>query len=307
MDSLIALANKDSRVFLLTGDLGFASFDAFQYAHPDRFVNVGVAEQNLVAVATGMALEGCTVFAYSIGPFASFRCMEQFRNGPCYHRLPVIMVSSGAGFAYGTLGYTHYAIEELGSLRAFPSIAIATPADRAEVTQLMPWLAARRGPAYMRLDRTSETVAAGAAPVRAPPGQITEFRAGTALTLLSYGSLVGEAVRAAEALSSTGIECRVLGCGTLLPLDEAAIARACQETGGLLVVEEHALQGGLGEAVAALALEQDLRPRRFARLGVRQPPLATVGSQAWSRQQYGIDAAAIARAARSMVDAKAVA
>jgi transketolase len=268
--TLADLARADPRIMLLTADLGFASFDAFIDEFPDRFLNVGVAEQNMLGVATGLALEGHVVFAYSIGPFPTLRCLEQLRNGPCYHNLPVIVVASGAGFAYGNLGYTHHMVEELGTLRCLPNLAIATPATRGEAGALTRWLAERGGPAYMRIDRATD--ASGRALV-CTPGQATLARTGTDFTLATYGAVLSEAFEAAEALQAQGISAR--------------------QTRGLLVLEEHHVEGGLGVAAAALLLEAGAAPQRFARLGLRLPPSATVGDQAWLRRLNGINAATV--------------
>ncbi len=302
-DTLLRLAAADPSLMLLTGDLGFGDFDRFRAEFPDRFLNVGVAEQNLASVAAGLAKEGHMVFAYSIGPFPSLRCLEQFRNGACYHDLPVVMVSSGAGFAYGALGYTHYAMEELGVMRALPRVAIGTPANRSEAAMLTDWFAKRRKPGYLRLDRGA------AAPTNAPApitqvGKATLLSDGHHITLASYGSLVIEAQAAAAALAQSGIFCRVLAFNTLTPLDTDALSAAAQETGGLVVAEEHSIHGGLADAASSALLEIGYPPRVFARLGVREPPAAHTGSQAWTRALHGIDAQAIESKVRQLLEGK---
>jgi transketolase len=280
---------------LLTADLGFGALDGFISRFPRQFLNVGVAEQNMTGLAAGLALEGHIVFTYSLGSFPTLRCLEQIRNDVCYHEANVKIVTVGGGMAYGAVGPTHHATEDLAILRSLPNMTVVSPGDHWEVSQATRALAGLRGPAYLRLDKS-------AAPETARPGE--EFRLGSArvvregedFTLVATGGILGEALAAAERLAADGVECRVLSMHTVKPLDAEALRRAARETGGIVTVEEHTIEGGLGGAVAECLLEAGDVPKVFHRIGLRDGFSSVVGSQRYLRRVYGLDAGAIARA-----------
>jgi transketolase len=294
------LAKADPRIVLLTGDLGFAVFDEYVRTLPDQFLNVGVAEQNMAALATGMALEGHVCFTYSIGNFPTLRCLEQLRNDACYHRASVKTVAIGGGFAYGNLGFSHHATEDLAILRALPGMTVVAPADLWETEQATLALAAQEGCAYLRLDK-SHAGRTNREDEVFRLGKARLLRDGDALTLVGCGGIVADLLAAAEALAGQGIHCRVLSHHTLTPVDGEALQRAALETGGILVVEEHSVTGGLGGAVAEYCLETGPRPRRFHRLGLRDEFATVVGSQAYLRDRYGMGRAAVEAAAHQML------
>jgi transketolase len=298
---LIALARADERIVLLTGDLGFGVFDEYRQCLPDQFINVGVAEQNLAAVATGMALEGHVAFTYSIGNFPTLRCLEQLRNDACYHGANVKTVAIGGGFSYGNLGFSHHATEDLAILRALPDMMVVAPSDLWETEQATIAIARRDGCAYLRLDkshagrtdRPGETFQLGKARL---------LRDGEALTLISCGGVMVEVLAAAEELDAAGIACRVLSHHTLTCMDADALRSAALQTGGILTIEEHSVNGGLGGAVAEHCLEHGPLPKRFRRLGLRNIFATVVGSQAYLRQRYEIGQRAVVTAVRNMVE-----
>lgn len=300
---LTGLAKADPRIVLLTGDLGFAVLDDYARILPGQFINVGVAEQNLAAVATGMALEGHVAFTYSIGNFPTLRCLEQLRNDACYHRANVKTVAIGGGFAYGNLGFSHHATEDLAILRSLPGMTVIAPADLWETEQATAAVVAREGCAYLRLDKSH----AGRTD---SPGEVfrigkaRRLREGEALTLVGCGGIVADMLAAADALLLRGIDCRVLSHHTLTPVDGEALLDAAKETGGILTVEEHSVVGGLGGAVAEFCLESGLPPRRFRRLGLRNEFATVVGSQAYLRDRYGMGRAAIEAAVQDMLSCK---
>ena len=154
--TLLALAEADPDIWLLNADLGFSFLEPFAERFPGRYLNVGVAEQNMIGVATGLALSGAKVFAYSIANFPTLRCLEQIRNDVCYHRAHVVVVAVGAGFAYGSQGYTHHAIEDLAVMRALPGMRVGVPGNRHETKALVTHFAREPGPAYLRLGRDGE-------------------------------------------------------------------------------------------------------------------------------------------------------
>ncbi len=278
-----------------TGDLGFMALEQLQAELGERFLNAGVAEQNMTSIATGLALEGRIVFTYSIGNFPTLRCLEQIRNDACYHEANVKIVAIGGGFSYGPLGISHHATEDLSIMRALPNVTVVSPCDTWETIEATKALAARPGVGYLRLDKStaprsnnaSETFELGKARV---------VRSGHDVTLAATGGILGEVLEAADRLSQLGITCRVLSIHTIAPLDVESLARAARETGGIVTIEEHTIHGGLGGAVAEILLESGAIPRKFLRIGLRAGFSSVVGSQQYLRAIYGMDATAIAEA-----------
>lgn len=298
---LTALAQRDPRVMLVTGDLGFGVLTDFAKAYPRQFINAGVAEQNMTAIACGLAMEGRTVFTYSIANFTTLRCLEQLRNDVCYHNASVIAVAVGGGFSYGQLGMSHFATEDLAILRALPNMRVVSPCDVWEVAEAVDALTALGGPSYLRLDKDkAETVPAVGTPFAF--GRARMHREGSAMTMIATGAILKEAIAAADLLRPEGRTCRVLGLHSVKPLDEAAIIAAARETGGIVTIEEHTVLGGLGGAVAELCMECGAPPRLFRRLGIPDEYPAVVGDQPYLRGIYGLDAAAIATTVRTMLD-----
>lgn len=303
IQTLTTLASSDPRIVLLTGDLGFAVLDEYSRTLPAQFVNVGVAEQNMAAIATGMALEGYNAFIYSIGNFPTLRCLEQLRNDACYHRANVKVVAVGGGFSYGNLGFSHHATEDLAIMRALPNMTVIAPADVWEVEHATVALAALEGCAYLRLDK-SHAGRTNRPGEKFEMGKARRLRDGTALTLVGCGGIVAELLDAADELRFENIDCRVLSHHTLTPIDRAALQAACRETGGVLTVEEHSVTGGLGGAIAEYCLETGPRPRVFRRIGLREEFSTVVGSQAFLRARYGMDKDAVKRTVRELLGAR---
>lgn len=282
------LAAEDARIILITGDLGFGVLDEFERRFPRQYLNVGVAEQNMTGVATGLALEGRIVYTYSIGNFPTLRCLEQIRNGPCYHGLNVNIVSIGGGFSYGNLGFTHHATEDLAIMRALPGMTVLAPCDVWEVSEATRAIAARPGPAYLRLDKSKVQTNHTATPFRI--GEMRRLREGKALTIVTCGGVASEAMYAADLLAGQGVDCRVLSAHTIKPIDSESLLLAAQETGGIVTVEEHAVDGGLGGAVAECCLANSLWPKKFKRLGLETAFTPVVGDQGYLRQLSGLTA-----------------
>jgi len=297
---LTDLAERDPRILLVTGDLGFGVLNDYIRRCPRQFLNAGVAEQNMTGLATGLALEGHVVFTYSIGNFVFMRCLEQIRNDASYHDCNVNLVAIGGGFSYGALGISHHATEDLAIMRSLPGLTVVAPGDDWEAAEAAEAMAATPGATYLRLDRSS----AGSTQ---RPGEV--FRLGKArvlreghdLTLVATGGILAEVLQAAEELAGQGIRCRVLSMHTVKPLDAAALCRAAEETGGILTVEEHTVEGGLGGAAAEALLEAGARPGFFHRIGLRAGFSSIVGSQTYLRRRYGLDCPAIVARARELL------
>jgi transketolase len=302
IDELAILAGADPRIWLVTGDLGFSVLDAFAERFPDRFVNAGVAEQNMMGVASGLARMGAHVFVYSIANFPTFRCLEQIRNDVCYPGLGVTIVSVGSGFSYGSHGSTHHAIEDLAVMRALPNIVVVSPGDPNEARLATRALAALDGPAYLRLGKAGEPTVDGAAEDEFSLRSMRSIRHGTDVTVIATGSILTTAVAAADELERDGLSVRVLSAHTLRPFDGQSLLRALSETAGVVTVEEHRLIGGLRSAAGEALVDAANWPSgRIVSLGV--PPDVTMGTgdQVHLRRTSGLGTEAIVQAARGLV------
>jgi transketolase len=281
------LAESDKRIYLLVGDLGFGVVEPFLQKFPDRFLNVGVAEQNLTGLATGIALSGRIVFTYSIANFPILRCLEQIRNDACYHRANVKIVSVGGGFSYGALGMSHHATEDLAILRALPEMTVVAPGDPIEVREATRAIAAHQGPCYLRLGRAGEPTI-HRSPVDFQLGKAIQVRDGDALTLISTGAMLETSVNVADRLASKGVHVRVLSMHTVKPLDMEAVRSAARDTRAIVTLEEHSVIGGLGGAVAECLAEEDDLKVPFRRIGIPSSFGSQFGSQDYLRAQSGL-------------------
>jgi transketolase len=279
IETLCELAGRDERIWLLTGDLGYSVLERFAARFPDRYLNVGVAEQNMAGIAAGLARCSKIPFIYSIANFPTLRCLEQIRNDICYHEGNVKIVAVGGGYAYGAQGYTHHGIEDLAILRALPNMTVVAPGDPVETRLATRAIAAHEGPCYMRLGKANEPVVHAEEP-DFQLGRALLLRDGSDVTLISTGGLLQHTVATAERLADAGITARVLSMPTLKPLDTAAILRAARTTRAMVTVEEHSITGGLGSAVAEVLAEAEAPPPPFRRFGVPDRLPHEVGSQA---------------------------
>jgi transketolase len=300
IDALFELARHDSRIVLIVGDLGFGVVDRFMRELPAQFVNAGVAEQNMTGLAAGMALSGKTVFTYSIANFPVVRCLEQIRNDVCYHNASVKIVTIGGGFAYGALGYSHHATEDIAFMRALPNMTVIAPNDPVEAGLATRAVANLPGPCYLRLGRAGEPRV---------HSSLSDFSLGRAITMrdgrhvaiLATGGLLATALAAADALAGFGISARVLSVHTIKPLDVDAVLHAAAETDALVTLEEHSIIGGLGGAVAEVVLEAAVRPRAFKRIGVADSRNSAVGDQNYLRACTGLDVQSVTATIRELL------
>jgi transketolase len=283
IDTLTELAAADPRIWLITGDLGFSVLERFAERFPERFLNVGVAEQNMTGVASGLAHSGKLVFTYSIANFPTLRCLEQIRNDVCYHAANVKVVAVGGGYAYGPQGYTHHGLEDLAVMRALPGMTVIAPGDPVETRLATRAIVAHPGPCYLRLGKANEPVVHRSEPEFAI-GQALPVRPGRDVTLITTGGVLKVAVDVAERLAPEGIDVAVLSMPTVKPLDEAAVLRAAWATGAILTVEEHGIVGGLGSSVAEVLAEAG-SPARFRRYGAPDRISHLVGSQEFLRER----------------------
>ena len=287
------LAAKDERIVLLSGDIGNRLFDKFRERFPDRFYNCGVAEANMTGMAAGLALSGLRPFTYTITPFATTRVIEQIRVDICYHDVPVVIVGTGSGLSYASLGPTHHSCEDVGILRCFPNLTVLCPADSAEVGPALEAALTLPGPAYIRLGKKGEPVVHESRPTF-EIGKGIVMREGTDVCLLGMGTLVSVALAAAQELEHQGLSARVVSMHTVKPLDETLLADAFDRFRAVAVVEEHSVLGGLGSAVAEWLVRRDgLQPPLVA-CGTPDAFISEAGSQQWMREQCGLTGPAVA-------------
>lgn len=288
IETLCELAGQEERIWLLTGDLGYSVLERFAERFPERYINVGVAEQNMTGVAAGLALEGKIVFTYSIANFPIMRCLEQIRNDVCYHRLNVKIVAVGGGFAYGSAGYTHHGVEDIAVMRAMPNMTVFSPGDPVEVRLATRTIVRIAGPCYMRLGKGGEESVHRKTP-EFSPGKGIWIRRGNDVTLIVSGAVLAEAVKAADLLKEQGFQAGVLSLPTIEPLDVEAVHIAAEHSGALIVIEEHSRKGGLGEAVSysLASLHPATKPIVFMNLAESADP--RVGSQVYLRRLHGLN------------------
>jgi transketolase len=297
--TLLELVRGDSDLLVVTSDSrGSAKLAPFAKAAPGQIVEVGIAEQNLVGVAAGLAAAGKRVFAVSPACFLTARSFEQIKNDLCYSNRPVTAVGISAGVSYGALGTTHHSLHDYAALRAVHNITIVAPADNFETREAVRAAAASPSPVYLRfgkkkmphlprLDTDFEI------------GKASLIREGRDLSFLACGETVAPAFAAAELLAKEGIESRVLSLHTIKPLDQGAVRKAATETAAVLTVEEHSVSGGLGEACAGLLLQEGIHAR-FKIVGFPDDHTVT-GSQEEIFRHYGIDGPGLAKAARGLL------
>ncbi len=291
--ALCSLAERDPRIFFITGDLGFGAVEAFQDRYPKQFLNAGVAEQNMTGLAVGLALEGRIVFTYSIANFPILRCLEQIRNDAAYHAANVNVVSIGGGFSYGALGMSHHATEDLAIMRALPEVAVVAPGDNWEAEEATKAVAARPGVCYLRLDK-SAAPASHAEGERFELGRARIVRRGARVAFVTCGGVLGEVLQAANILEKTGITPTVVSLHTVKPVDAASLRELASKHEIIVTVEEHGLAGGLGSAVLEVLADANAMPGRFVRIGIDGLSyVSVVGSQEYLRRQCGLDADSI--------------
>ena len=290
-ESLLRAAEADPRVIFLTGDLGFGTFDAFQARFGPRYVNVGVAEAQLVCAAAGLALEGWRPIIYSIASFATGRPFEQIRVNLGYGGLPVVVVGAGGGYTYASSGVTHHAGEDLGLMSLVPDMTVVAPGDPNEVTQLLPQLLKLPGPSYLRIGKYGEPAYCAAAPVILGRGR--KLRDGDGVTVVCTGQIASVVLDAVDSLKPEGVTPAVYQFHTLQPLDTSLLDSLSERTHTIVVVEEHLPVGGLAAAVSAWRAPRQSGPR-VVRMG---PPHALVlGNPTINemRERLGLDSRAIA-------------
>ena len=298
---LTKLAESDKDIVLLVGDLGFGVFEKFESSFPNQYFNVGVAEQNLIGVATGLALEGKKVVTYSIGNFGTLRCLEQIRNDACYHDANITIIANGGGFSYGSLGMSHHATEDLAILRSLPNMFVVAPCTANEAGEAIMAMIANGGTGYLRLDKTGAENCINKDPFII--GKSRRYKEGNDITLIATGSILSEAYLASIELKKLGIETRVVGMHSIKPIDVDEIIDAVSSTGGIVTIEEHNKDGGLGSAISEVCLDTGNIPKKFLRIGLDNKYSSIVGSQQYLRNRYEMNSEAIIKKVLNLVKA----
>ena len=281
VNSVCNLAQTDKDLILVSGDLGFGVLCKFWDAYPSQFINAGVSEQNMASVAAGMALEGKKVFIYSIGNFPTLRCLEQIRNDICYHNTSVIIVSVGAGFAYGSQGMSHHATEDIAIMRALPGLTIFSPCDSQETAAAVNTAYEMCSPCYIKLGKGGE-----------PDLHVKEINdcykahmliGGKDTAILATGAIVKEAVDASILLKAKNVNCAVYSFPMIKPMNEAIINELALRYKFLFTLEEGNILGGFGSAVSELVSFCQNRKAIVIRLGIKDSFTSEVGSQEYLR------------------------
>ncbi len=296
--ALESIATDDPRACVVVNDsVGSSKVGGFAARFPDRLVNVGIAEQNMVGVAAGLANAGRLPFVCAASCFLTGRALEQIKADVAYSDANVKLCGMSPGVAYGELGPTHHSIEDLAWTRAIANLIVVVPADPLETEQAVRFAAAHRGPVFLRISRMGVPAVHGR-DYRFTVGRAALLRAGADLTLIACGTAVSRALAAAELLAADGIDARVLNMATVRPIDRDAIVAAARETRGIVTVEEHTIYGGLGSAVAEVVVTTHPAPMRM--VGV-PGTFAPTGSATWLLDHFGISARGIQAAALELV------
>ncbi len=297
-ETLEELMASDDRVVALTNDsVGSSNLRRIRERFPQRLVNVGIAEQNIIGIAAGMANGGKIPFVCGASAFLTGRALEQFKIDLGYAQSNVKVCGMSSGLAYGALGPTHHSIEDLTWTRVIPNLTIVVPADPLETAQAVRAAAALPGPVFLRLSRMPVPTV-HPRDYRFSIGRAALLKPGNDLTLIANGTMVAPALEAAALLQHDGIEARVLNVATLKPLDQEAILAAAEQTGGIVTIEEHSIHGGLGSAVAEVVVTHKPVPMRI--LGV-PGVFAPTGSTHWLFNHFGLTAEGIHRAALELL------
>lgn len=287
--TLVGLAKKDKNIELITGDLGFGVLKPYWEEVPDQFTNIGIAEQNMTTVAAGMALEGKTVFTYSIGNFPTLRCLEQIRNDCAYHNANVKIVCVGGGFVYGSLGMSHQATEDLAVLRALPDVVVMAPADLVEAEEATKAIASYPGTCYLRLGRGGEKRIHKSID-NFQIGKAIKVKDGEKVVIFSTGAIFEEVNEAYDILKEKGYDPAVYTFPTVKPIDRETIEKCIRSFDLIVTCEEHNIVGGFGSAVAEVIAESRNRRAVLLRIGLNDVYATIVGNQKYLRDQYGMSA-----------------
>lgn len=288
LKELIEAARGNDRIFLVVGDLGYSVVEPFAEEFPNRFLNAGVAEQNMTGVAAGLASEGYHVFTYSIANFPTLRCLEQIRNDVCYHQLPVTVVSVGGGMAYGSLGYSHHAVQDLGIMLTLPGMKVFAPGDPGQVKAAVHYLVAHPSPSYLRLGKAGEKdyTAAASVEIERP---IRVMGEGTKVAVVTTGGILDLAAEIHTEFTEQGVPASVYSSVCLSALN-TEVCSVFSDADVVVTIEEHVATGGLGQIIKTL-----LPSDSVISFSVPHELSSEVGSQAYLRKEAGLESHSIVK------------
>lgn len=296
--TLITLAKENPKIVVVCNDsIGSSNLTEFRDLFPERLIDVGIAEQNMVGIAAGLANSGLTPFVCAASPFLTGRALEQIKADIVYSKANVKLCGMSPGVAYGELGPTHHSIEDIAWMRALDSLTIVLPADEMQTKEALIWAANNAGPVFMRIGRFKvPSVSQGINPAFVP-NKAMRIMDGTDISIIAAGTLVSRAIDAALQLKSEGISARVINLSTVVPLDKTEILAAAKETKGIITVEESVTRGGIGGAIAEFVVQNNPVPMKL--LGI--DTFAPTGSASFLLEHFGLTADNIVNTARELL------
>lgn len=300
LNYLIEQAALDPNLYLVVGDVGYSVIEKFQERYPQRMINAGVAEQNMIGMAAGLAMAGKNVYVYSIVPFACMRNFEQIRIDICYQNLPVKIVGNGGGFSYAQAGVTHHALEDVAIMRALPGMTVVSPGSKKEVGDLMAQINTLSGPVYLRLANNEELVTYQDQ-TTCKLGKAIELIPHDEVMIVGTGNGLDLAWQTCKALEAAGISVGLISMPTIKPLDGEFLLTRHKNLKALFTIEEHSVIGGLGEAVARFVAETMQNKIIFKSFGVQDFYYHTVGSRAYLKKHAGLEAEVITQQIRQLL------
>lgn len=277
-------ARRNRRIFLISGDAGFGVLDEFKEKFPDRFLNLGVAEQNMISFSAGLCLAGYKVFLYNIIPFLLYRCYEQVRNDICYQRLPITLIGIGSGLTYAPQGITHYSVEDIAIARTLPNLIILSPIDPIEAKMCVDFALKSKHPVYIRLAKSGESLIHKSEPKSIERPIV--IKPGNKVAVLFHGSVGDEVMAAAENLNNN---IKIISVPKLWPLDFSSLAKELKNIQSLITVEEHFIDGGLGSIISEWIVREKLN-LGLKKLGIKNEFIHVIKNRAGMRQYYGFSA-----------------
>ena len=293
--SLLMAARQDPSLILLTGDLGYSVFEDFSAELPNQFINLGITEQSSISFAAGLAKQGFRPFYYSIGNFPTFRCFEQIRNDVVHMDLPVSIVAVGAGFSYGSAGYSHHLVEDIAGLRALNGLQIYSPHDPESTSECVTEILKSNSPSYLRIGRGGDAPLPGVQKLEDGP-QHSDSSLGT---ILFTGAIGNEVLTAQKALEDSGIQIQAISLSRLSVINADKL-RSVIGLKPFITVEEHVLQGGFGSAIIETLEGGGMIPS-YKRMGITKPSSRIVGSTAYLRKSHGINSECIVASFKKLV------
>lgn len=290
VSKITEIAEKDSNLFLICGDAGFGVLDEFRAKFPERFLNLGIAEQNMIGFAAGLGLVGYNVFVYNITPFVLYRCYEHVRNDICYQRVPVTLIGIGSGVTYAPGGITHYAVEDITIAKSLPNLVILSPSDPIEALKSVEYAHQSKHPVYIRIAKSGEPIIQnnGSIDITRP----NMIRKGKDVAVLFHGSISNEVMEAIESLDRT---VTAISIPMIQPLNFIALRKCLTNVHTLITVEEHFVQGGLGSIISDWIVEERL-PYRITKLGIKNEFIRSIKKASGMRKLYGISSENIHKA-----------